>query len=355
MKIDLLKVDNLRVIDQLSFSPNKRLNVVIGDNGAGKTTVLEAIYLAGRGRSFRHSESKPLIKQGAEEAVVVANLLDEISGKKSTLGLARGPKTVRCRLDGEDVRRRSQLAQVLPVQWIGSQPQIFLEYGPDARRRFVDMAVFHVEPDYLMQIAEYQRILKQRNAALRSGGRHDVKIWNKSLAVLGEAIDAARRRAIATIFNGVDETLRGWDLGFSVTHRYQPGWNTENTLESELQARTRYDEERGFTSRGPHRAELEIRSAEGPAAKILSRGQQKMLVIALHLAAIDTIKAAVPTGLPVLLVDDLAAELDLGNRNRVIDAICARDCQAFITRLTDDRLPEPAGCSTWNMKRGQLV
>lgn len=354
MRISSLQVDNLRVIESLSLAPNARVNIVTGDNGAGKTSLLEAIYLAGRGRSFRHTESRPFVRSGAVETTIVAKLRNTNKGTESILGLARGPKGLRCRLNGEDVRRRSVLAETLPVQWIGSQPQAFLESGPDSRRRFLDMAMFHVEHDYLRLMSEYQRLLKQRNAALRSEGVHAVHIWDARLAEIGSDISAKRKWVLTEIFTAVAAIMHPWDLGFSIDYHYHQGWSKERGLQEDLKLRTAHDQRRGFTSRGPHRAELEIRCLERLAENVLSRGQQKMLVIAIHLATMDTIAAHRATRLPILLLDDLAAELDYENRQRVMQAVVGRDCQAFITRLSDDRLPEPPGCSTWNMEHGEL-
>lgn len=354
MRISSLRIENLRVIESLSLAPNDRINIVTGDNGAGKTSILEAVYLAGRGRSFRHTDARPLVRSGAVETTIVVKRRVSEDSAESVLGLARGPRELRCRLDGEDVRRRSVLAEALPVQWIGSQPQAFLESGPDSRRRFLDMAMFHVEHDYLSLINEYQRILKQRNAALRSGGVHAVVIWDPRLAAVGLEISKKRQWLLTNIFDAVLAILCRWDLGFSIDYHYHQGWTNDRGLEEDLKARTAQDCRQGFTSRGPHRAELEIRCAEGLAEKVLSRGQQKMLVIAIHLATMDMIARHRATRLPILLLDDLASELDFENRTRIVDAIVERDCQAFITRLSDDRLPEPPGCSTWNMEHGEL-
>ena len=157
-----LTIQDLRVIQTLELAPVRGINVVSGNNGAGKTSVLEAIYLAGRGRSFRHNEAKPLIREGAEEVRVIAKISDLTDGSATTLGLSRDRSQFRCRVDGQDVKKRSVLAETLPVQWVSSQPQLFLELGPDLRRRFLDMVVFHVKHGYLSTLGTYQRVLKQR-------------------------------------------------------------------------------------------------------------------------------------------------------------------------------------------------
>lgn len=356
MKISALTIENLRIFRRLSLRPDDGINIVSGANGSGKTSILEAIYLAGRGRTFRHSDARPLVRVGAAQAVVVVKLRGSDPESESTLGISRGAKEFRCRLNGIDLTRRSELAATLPVQWIGSQPQILLDLGPDVRRRFLDMAMFHVEPRYLQTLADFQRSLRQRNGALRLvGDRSAVRVWDRPLSEAGEQIDRDRRSVLDAIFQRLRNILDEWQLDFSVTYRYRSGWSKDRGLREELDAQLDDDMQRGFTRSGPHRAELEILSASGLAQKVLSRGQQKMLVIALHLATFDLIVKEALQRRPVLLLDDLAAELDLANRGKVLGALEARSGQCFITRLSDDRLPTPSGGAVFHVEQGQLV
>lgn len=345
------------------MEPTPGLNFVMGSNGAGKTSILEGIYLAGRGRTFRHSDARPVISAGAEETQVVVKIeREDASGRRQeqTLGIARRVKDLRCRLNGTDVRRRSQLAEALPVQWIGSQPQGLMEMGPDIRRRFLDMVVFHVEHRSLKDLGEFQRALRQRNASLRTGDEKAVRSWNEPLATAGEAIASRRGLVLDRAIDRLAHQLAEWGIDTVLDCQYRTGWSSERTLFEELSERTREDLVRGFTTRGPHRADLVfyaggVNRKRELVEKSLSRGQLKMFVIALHLAVLDVVMSAAKAQNPILLVDDLAAELDFRNRERVVDAIDARGCQAFLTRLTDDRLPEGEGCGVFHVEQGELV
>ena len=126
-------------------------------------------------------------------------------------------------------------------------------------------------------------------------------------------------------------------------------------LGEDLDAHLSDDVQRGFTRRGPHRAELELLCDSAPVQQVLSRGQQKMLVIAMHLASFDLIATKAPGRRPILLLDDLSAELDFTNREKVMKALEDRVGQFFVTRLTDDRLPQPAGTTVFHVEQGQLV
>ena len=332
--ITKLNIGDLRVIENLVLEPSAGVNFVVGGNGAGKTSILEAIYLAGRGRTFRHSSAGPMIRRGADSASVLVGLYDEADGSEKLLGLRRGRKEFQCRLDGGDVRRRSTLATTLPVQWIGSQPQLFLERGPELRRRFFDMGLFHVEHGYLNIYAELNRALKQRNAALKTGNDDAVSAWDRLFVRAAIAMDARRQPFIGQLMAGADAIIKRWQQGFDISYRYRRGWRVDSDLTEELQRKLAHDRVSGFTSVGPQRAEIEIVTDGALAEKTLSRGQQKMLVVALNLSLIDLIRAKKGTD-PVVLIDDLAAELDLPNQQRVVHEARARSVQAFVTAIQE--------------------
>jgi DNA replication and repair protein RecF len=354
-----LVVENLRLIEKLRLAPEAGINVIAGPNGAGKTSILEAIYLAGRGRSFRHRDARPLIREGETEARVVLRLQRTPGGRSMTLGMARQSQGLQCRLDGTEVRKRSVLAEALPVQWVSSQPQGLLEGGPDIRRRFLDMAVFHVEQGYLEALSGYQRALRQRNAALRGGDAAAGRVWHQALSEFAEVLNRSRQRMVAQLETAVLALTQTWDLSAHIAFRYHPGWSDTTPLRDELDRRLEEDLRQGYTGRGPHRAEIDVlavQSSKGrAAAKVLSRGQLKMLVIAINLAAYDVIATANSEQRPIWLIDDLAAELDLANRQRVMAALSERDTQAFITRLSDETLPSDRIDAVFHVEHGQLI
>ena len=332
--ITKLSIDDLRVIDNLVLEPSPDMNFIVGGNGVGKTSVLEAIYLAGRGRTFRHSSAGPMIRRGAESTTVLVHLYDDVEESRRLLGIRRGRSEFECRLDGGDVRRRSTLAEMLPVQWIGSQPQLFLERGPDLRRRFFDMGLFHVEHGYLQTYAEFNRTLKQRNAALKTGSAEAVMAWDTAFVQAALVLHEKRKTFVEALMKETAGQLQRWQLGYEMDFRYRPGWRLENELSEELKRKLALDLSHGFTSVGPQRAEVEVLIEGSSAEKTLSRGQQKMLVIALNLALIDLMHSRHRRA-PVVLIDDLSAELDRENQSRVLSDINDRTVQAFVTAIQD--------------------
>jgi DNA replication and repair protein RecF len=353
MHIRSLKIENLRVLERLNLVPGTGLNFVVGDNGAGKTSLLEAIYLAGRGRTFRHADAGPMIRHGADSVVVVVEIMDGLSGRQSILGVRREKKGLTCRLDGQDVKRRSVLAEALPIQWIGSQPQLLLGLGPDIRRRFLDMGMFHVEHDYLQVFTNYQRNLRQRNAAIKQGDRQAVRIWDPQLGLAGELLNQSRTDFVDRLLERLSEIIASWKPGFSISYRYRPGWDDQRPLAQQLQKKIDTDLKLGYTTVGPHRAELCIIAGSGLAEKQLSRGQQKILVLALNLALLDLIADRLGR-VPILLIDDLAAELDRNNRKRMIEELKQRGGQVFITKIDESAITTIEDAKTFHVEHGVL-
>lgn len=294
-----------------------------------------------------------MIRHGADCVTVVVVIADESTGRQTILGVQREKKGLVCRLDGQDVKRRSGLAEALPVQWIGSQPQLLLGLGPDVRRRFIDMGMFHVEHNYLEVFADYQRNLRQRNAAIKQGHRETVRIWDAPLGAAGEILNQKRSAFVVRLLDRALEILAAWETGFSISYRYRPGWKDQIALSSQLAEKIDIDLKLGYTTSGPHRAELDLISGSGLAEKRLSRGQQKILVMALNLALLDLISAR-DGRVPVVLIDDLSAELDRHNRQRMIEELQIRGGQVFLTKIDDNAIGAITGAKTFHVEHGVL-
>jgi len=354
VRIRSLEVNDLRILESLKIEPSPGLNFIVGDNGAGKTSVLEAIYLAGRGRTFRHSDAGPMIRAGAEYVTVILETEDVATERRSILGIRRGKKDLTCRLNGQDIHKRSRLAEALPVQWIGSQPQLFLALGPDVRRRFIDMGLFHVEQSFLRVLTEFQRNLRQRNAAIRLGSLDSVQIWNSPLSKVGESLNDHRTRFVESLMARTQEIHSNWNQDYSLSYRFKSGWNQHTSLFEQLEDKIQVDLRLGYTSRGPQRAELELFADGGLAEKKLSRGQQKLLVVCINLAFMDLLTKGRRTT-PIVMVDDLAAELDPVNRARVINELESREGQVFLTKIENDALKAvKPGAQTFHVEHGAL-
>ena len=167
MSLAELRIENLRCIESAALEFSPELNLIAGENGAGKTSILEAIFLLGRGRSFRTRNSERLIRHGQPKLTVFGRT-DDAPPKVAGIEIAADGGT-RARINGENARSLLELSGVVPVQAIDPEIHKLVDQGPERRRRWLDWLVFHVEPTFGLAWARYNRALKQRNAALKSG------------------------------------------------------------------------------------------------------------------------------------------------------------------------------------------
>jgi len=329
MSLTRLNVKHVRSIQDTQIEPVQGLNLFIGANASGKTSLLEAIYLLGMGRSFRSLNIRHVITQGEDSLLVFGQVRQD--GGQIGLGVEKHKDKTRIKVAGEWVKSAALLAQHLPLQLITPDSHKLIEQGPRYRRQFMDWGVFHVEPQFHQIWRRFQRAMKQRNAGLRQGLPTKVlEGWNQELVFHVEHIDQMRRDYL--------QDLRGLALSCiqeltdldTVELSYQCGWKQDLTYADYLTHQLSQDREAGYTRYGPHRAELSIRIDGMPAAERVSRGQQKLLASALRLAQIQHLKLR--RGIDsVLLVDDLPAELDSERRGRFLEALRRLETQVFVT------------------------
>ena len=307
MFIKVLRVENFRNLKQVEIRPHPKLNFLFGLNGAGKTSLLEALVVLARGKSFKTAQAEELA--GAETGAFRIFLESDHSGRTHKMGLERQGKTWRARKDGQDLSLLSELTRHLPVVLMEPNSHLLVSGAPDGRRRFLDWGVFHVEPGFLEVWRRYSRALKQRNAALRDRQLRVLDSVDQVLAPLGEELNLLRLEYFQQLKDeyaaGPDPRLTG-ESG-QIDMQYQAGWKGESLLEALKQSRKR-DLERGATHQGPHRADLQL-SREGRALRSwLSRGEQKNLAAALLLTQARLLAKRGEE--PLLLLDDLASEFD---------------------------------------------
>lgn len=334
----------------LEFSP--RANLIHGNNASGKTSLLEAVFFLGRGRSFRTAKTESLVRHGASGFLLSAQVLGPAG--QVPIGIAKTNQGLEARIGGSPAQSLAQLAEVLPVQLFDSSAHELIEGGPRHRRQFLDWGVFHVEPGFLETWRRYQRALKQRNLALRQGGNDNlVRSWEPELIQAGQALHESRLSYLARLepvaLDWAQRLLAGADLGL----RYVPGWPEGETLESGLAGSRARDRETGITQVGPHRADLRIGWGGVPAAQRVSRGQQKVLAGALLLAQAAFVHEATHRQC-LLLLDDVAAELDANHLSRFMELVQASEAQAFITAVDPSRFAGWKGAWTFHVEQGEI-
>jgi len=336
MSLLALSIDDLRCIEHAELALHPGQNLVWGGNGSGKTSLLEGIFLLGRGRSFRTRNSERLIRHGRERLVVFGRSGAIIDGPEAgaptrSLGLqvSRAEGTV-ARINGSTVKSLTELTQVLPVQVIDPGIHKLLEEGAHRRRRWLDWGVFHVEPQFGDWWVRYTRTVKQRNAALRSQP-DQAGAWDAELVRLGERIADVRGRFIEALLPHWRESVVALS-GLEPELHYFKGWAQDAPLAEALKTSRTRDQVRGITHAGPHRADVVVRLNGRPAREVLSRGQQKLVAVAMTLAQLNLVQVATETT-STLLLDDPAAELDGDHLRRFIEQVNRLRCQLVLTSL----------------------
>lgn len=334
MRIQRLRVEHVRKIRVAEVLPGPSLNVVFGMNGSGKTSLLETIHLLGNGHSFRTRRAAEIITEGKTSLSGFCEVIGA-EAASSQIGIEKARGRTRIRVDGEDVRRTSVLARLLPTVFIGPECARLLEEAA-LRRRLLDWVMFHVEPRYLDVYHRYFRALRQRNAALRTGALpSSLSVWDQQLAEPGRDLHAARAKHAVAVSTFAAEFL-GQLLPMQVRLDYQPGWDTTVPLEIALAEGRAADARLGYTRHGPHRADLALVVGDRAARSVLSRGESKLLAMGLLLAqgAYFLSHHGEP---PVVLIDDLGTELDADSRTRFIHALIPLHAQAFVTTVVGQK------------------
>ena len=354
MRVDHIDITNLRIFERAEFSAGPRINWISGGNGAGKTSILEALYMLGRGRSFRRAKIEPLVRTGAEAIRLVARGVRS-SGADWTIGLERRGGEARLRVNRKNVRRMSDIARGFPIQVIAPNTYEILERGPSYRRRLIDWAVFHVEHHYRESYAEFDRALRQRNAALREGDG-SFRLWDQEFVRAGERIHQARLRLILRLREEFALLADDADSEAPIDLAYRQGWLAAKSLSTALEANAASDTRRGFTQSGPHKAELLLTTRGKLVAEALSRGELKRLVLRLQLAIGGAIEG-LSGERSIMLLDDLPAELDRNNREWAVELLNAAGCQTFITAidLPESNLSTGAGSRMCHVEHGRII
>ena len=365
MRLTRLDVQNLRSLRGVEMRPGPRVNLVTGANGAGKTSVLEAIHLLAYGRSFRGRVRDGLVRTGERELEVFAEWEEAgvAAGRPRRAGLRHSGQRWTGRLDGAPVAQLGELCAALAALTFEPGSHALLNGSGEPRRRYLDWGLFHVEQQgqgaaFFQTWRRYARALKQRNALLKLGapGLGQLEVWDAELAAAGEPLARYRLDYLERLqpFLSRRSLALAPQLG-EAKFEAQSGWRSEQVslADALLVARDR-DIAAGFTSVGPHRADWRIVHGSRPAQEALSRGQAKLTALAVLLAQAEEF-AQRRGQWPVVLLDDLASELDLAHQRRLVDYLLASGAQIFVTgNETPQALQGITEIAMFHVEQGEL-
>ena len=334
-----LTITQLRNIQQESLDLSPSVNLFYGDNGSGKTSLLEAISLLGMGRSFRSHKIRALINDQASNLVLFGELLDE--GVKTSIGLQKASNGRNdIRINQENAQSLAELASLLPLKVIDATAFVLLEGSSQQRRRFLDWMVFHVKPEFMGLWQRLNRALKQRNSLLRRDKIDDsmLRPWDIELSQLSTAIDGCRREVFSEFLDCLQQCSQGFfDESIAISIDYDAGWDTSLSFEQVLANNLQRDIRDGYTHKGAHRADLKIKANGKVAVDSLSRGQIKSLVCLLNIASAQYYQQKKKLSL-LFLIDDLPAELDKHNAQKLITHLRELETQLFVTGIEREPL-----------------
>ena len=352
MPLTGLEIDQFRCLERVELALDPHYNLFVGANASGKTSLLEAVFFLGRGRSFRTRRLDRLVRYGQSEFRLVGRV--QRAGVSTVLGIAGSRRATEVRVGGAPAAGVAQLAEHLPAHVIDPEVHKLLEEGPGRRRRFLDWGVFHVEQSFLGTWQRYHRALKQRNSSLRNGRDERLaRAWDPEVVAAGEALLAMRSDYLRVLEPELAALGREL-LGLEVTLIHHGGWPAALPLQAALDASSERDRRFGVTHVGPHRADVLVQ-VEGLAARErVSRGQQKLLAAALVLAQIRVQERQAP-GRAVLLLDDPAAELDAGNLERLLAAVRSLPAQLFVTALRPELAALGAPGRSFHVEHGRIA
>ncbi|MEM7705575.1 MAG: DNA replication/repair protein RecF [Pseudomonadota bacterium] len=330
IRVSRLQIDGVRNLSAVDLKPGPGINLFLGGNGAGKTSLLEALHCLSRGRSFLGSGRHEFLNREQRKAIIVAHLTQNEESAE-VLGIQREPSTWSARAGGADIKSLATLAEKLPFSVFHPGLHRLVEGQPEDRRRFLDFGVFHVEHHFLDQWRRYRTTLRQRNAAIRSGASlGEITIWDRALTDHGEAVTQFRLDHLERIkeFAGKHLQVFSPSLG-KISLSLAKGWPEDQTLDEALDESLSQDRDLGFTGRGPHRGDVRLVLSGQRVAGRLSRGQQKMVALALLLAQAEAMSEA--GEVPVIGFDDLPSELDAEHQRLAVDVVRELGAQTWIT------------------------
>jgi len=340
MTVAVLDITDFRNLRQARLELGERLNLIVGPNAAGKTSILEALYYLGRTRSFRSRQFKALIHHQATAFRLVAWI--DSNGRRLPVGIERSTQASTIRVDGRPARSLAELATYLPVLLLNPDSHRLLDDGPQLRRRFLDWGLFHTEATFWPLWQRFNAALQQRNSALRrhSDGR-SISAWDTELAAAGELLSRLRQAFCGELLaelNPIVQTLLSFN---KLTLDYRRGWAQDCDLLDILQRDRALDRQQGHTRHGPQRADFTLRLGGRAIAETVSRGQQKLLVAALILAQARLFYRR-QNRYCTLLIDDLPAELDQQSRSRIMQCLAEQPVQLLVTAIDVAAVPVSA-------------
>ncbi|NDV90882.1 DNA replication/repair protein RecF [Alteromonas sp. 345S023] len=340
MKLDRVQLTNFRNIESVSIVPSSSLSVIRGVNGSGKSSIIEALYYLGFGRSFRTAKHTSVIRHQESGFSVFASCTND-ANENVKLGFQRdrGDGFV-CSINGKHSKKLAELVSLVPTQLFTPQSTDLIIGSPSERRKFCDWGLFHVEHEFQKLAILYTKFLKHRNALLKQQAdlrKAEHLYWEQSFIAHAEDLTNKRQTYIEQLTPIFVRYAKEFLPEFEFSLNYYKGWEKDASLAESLVKKSEYDVKMGHTTSGPHKADIRLRVNGVNAQELLSRGQLRMAVAALQMAQTELFTLLTQRK-SIFLLDDVGAELDADKRERFIDGLLCMDTQVFVTAIESSQL-----------------
>lgn len=338
MFIKQLKISNFRCYEHLELNFDSRINVLFGENGSGKTSVLEAVYFLSTGKSFRSKRNKNLIKHETEGLSLFTHFVDNQTYNHQ-LGITLSKQlNKKVKLNQDAIKNQSQIAHVLPVVSIDPDSYLFLDKPPQYRRSFFDWLVFHVKPNYLQAWSKVSRCHKHLNILYKEKKTKDLEYWEQQYIQYAESLTTMRKEIFSELEKKVHEKINDFipELS-SLKLDFKKGWTQDNSLTEQISLDREKNLIYGNLSSGTHKMDIKNTIHQTPAHENLSRGQKKVISSIYFLSYIEILTTHLGVD-PILCLDDMDAELDIKKTAVFSDFIQQSNNQVFITTVDKDKL-----------------
>lgn len=327
-------LEQYRNITAVSMEPARHLTILHGRNGQGKTNILESVYLLGTARTFRSAKIPDLVGHGYTAASVRGMV--QSAGVENEIILQLENNTRRISISGKNVHRSAELHGKLAVVIFSPDDTAMVKLGPETRRRYLDRSLYASDARFLQNYHNYYRTLKQRNALLKTNQYTTLDLWTEQLAEAGERLMEDRRRYVDRLGKLLQQhyqQIAGEREKAEIHYHPDVFSDQENgkaSLLQLLQSQKDHDQRMKNTGHGPHRDDLMFLIDGYPLKSFGSQGQQRSFVLALKLAELDYLQETFGET-PVLLLDDIASELDRQRMMNLLTFVRQREVQVFIT------------------------
>jgi len=333
MAIRQLSLTDFRNLRSTTLDFDKHINLVTGANGSGKSSLLEAIYVLCQAHSFRTHQLKQCVRHGKSSFLLFGRFAD------FKAGLSKSDKKLDIHVNGESIKRRSELVRRVPVRIVNADSFALIEGAPQKRRAFIDWSLFHVEHSYAQVWADFNHALRQRNRLLKTRqDLHLLEYWDGHLATPSLQLQQMREQQCLELRQMMVDEFDELLDGVPIEIEYRRGWPGNAELRDALKSQRQRDIKSGFTNVGVHRDDLLFTSGGHKAEDVLSRGQSKRLCMALLMASLKLVGKRTGRKI-ILLIDDLHSELDQAAQQKIYQQLCTMDLQLFVSNI-DERLPE---------------